>query len=176
MFGIRGLDPFGIVHALLGVAALILGLALLLRRKGTPVHRRIGQGYVLSMLLLNTTALMIYDLYGRFGPFHVASVISLATVGAGFVPVYLRRPPATWMQLHATFMCWSYVGLLAAFVSEVAVRVPGVGFGSAVIAATVVVVAGGAVLIHTRVPRIVVALTTGGLTGAAPVGAAGNES
>ena len=40
--------------------------------------------YVLSMLLLNITALMIYDLYGRFGPFHVASVISLATIGAGF--------------------------------------------------------------------------------------------
>src|SRR5688572_29259986 len=125
MFGIRGLDPFGLVHALLGVAALILGLALLLRRKGTRVHRRIGQAYVLSMLLLNLTALMIYDLHGRFGPFHVASVISLATIGAGFAPVYLRRPQAAWLQLHAIFMCWSYVGLLAAFVAEVAVRVPG---------------------------------------------------
>jgi predicted membrane protein DUF2306 len=109
------------------------------------------------MILLNATALMIYDLYGRFGPFHVASVISLATVGAGFVPVYLRRPPSAWVQLHATFMCWSYVGLLAAFVAEVAVRVPGVGFSSAVIVATVLVVAGGAVLIHTRVPRILTA-------------------
>jgi uncharacterized membrane protein len=158
MFGIRGLDSFGLVHALLGVSALIFGLAVLLRRKGTRVHRRIGQAYVLSMLLLNTTGLMIYDLYGRFGPFHVASIISLATVGAGFVPVYLRRPRAAWMPLHATFMCWSYVGLLAAFVSEVAVRVPGVGFGSAVIAATVVVVAGGAILIHTRVPRFVMAV------------------
>ena len=91
MFGIRGLDPFGLVHALLGVAALILGLAVLLRRKGTRGHRRLGQAYVLTMALLNVTALMIYDLYGRFGPFHVASLISLATVGGGFVPVYLRR-------------------------------------------------------------------------------------
>lgn len=158
MFGIRGLDPFGLVHALLGVSALALGLAVLLRRKGTRVHRRIGQGYVLSMLLLNATALMIYDLFGRFGPFHAASVVSLATVGAGFVPVYLRRPRAGWMQLHATFMCWSYVGLLAAFISEVAVRVPGIGFGAAVIASTVVVVVAGAILIHTRVPRIVMAV------------------
>ena len=158
MFGIRGLDSFGLVHALWGIAALILGLAVLLRRKGTQAHRRIGQAYVLSMLLLNATALMIYDLQGRFGPFHVASVISLATVGAGFVPVYLRRPRAAWMQLHATFMCWSYVGLLAAFISEVAVRVPGIGFGAAVIASTVVVVVGGAILIHTRVPRIVMAV------------------
>ena len=61
------------------------------------------------MLLLNITALMIYDLDGRFGPFHVASVISSATIGAGFVPVYLRRPRAAWIHLHANFMCWSYV-------------------------------------------------------------------
>jgi uncharacterized membrane protein len=164
MFGIRGLDPFGLIHALFGIAALILGLAVVLRKKGTRVHRRIGQGYVLSMVLLNGTALMIYDLYGRVGPFHVASVLSLATVGAGFVPVYLRRPVSSWMELHATFMCWSYVGLLAAFLSEVAVRVPGLGFGPAVIAATVLVVAGGAVLIHTRVPRIVMAFANAGRT------------
>jgi len=154
MFGIRGQDPFGLVHTLLGVAALLLGLAVLLRGKGTGVHRRIGQAYVLSMLLLNATALMIYDLTGRFGPFHVASLVSLATVGAGFAPVYVRRPRATWMHLHAMFMCWSYVGLLSAFASEIATRVPGIRFGSAVVAATVPVVAGGAMLIHTRVPRI----------------------
>ena len=154
MLGIRGLDPFGLVHSLLGVSALVLGLAVVLLRKGTRVHRRMGQGYVLSMVLLNATGLMIYDLYGRVGPFHVASAISLATVGAGFVPVYLHIPRAAWIRLHATFMCWSYVGLLAAFVSEIAVRVPGVGFGPAVIAATVLVVTGGAVLIHTQVPRI----------------------
>lgn len=113
---------------------------------------------------------MIYDLYGRFGPFHVASVISLATVGAGFVPVYLRRPSGAWLQLHATFRCWSYVGLVAAFVAEVAVRIPGVGFGSAAIASTVLVLAGGAILIHVRVPRMLAALTAGGVRGVALVG------
>lgn len=176
MLGIRGLDAFGLIHALLGVAAPLLGLVVLLRHKGTRAHRRLGQGYVLSMLLLNVTALMIYDLYGSFGPFHVASIISLATVGAGFVPAYVRRPQATWMPRHATFMCWSYVGLVAAFVSEVATRVPGLGFGVAVFAATVLVVAGGAFVIHTRVPRILGALAAGGLTGAAPRGAAGHQS
>ena len=58
MLGIRGLDPFGLVHPLVGVAAPILGLAVLLRCKG-PGHRRFGHAYVLSMLLLNITALMI---------------------------------------------------------------------------------------------------------------------
>lgn len=156
MFGIRGLDAFGLIHTLLGIAALLLGLAVVLQQKGTRVHRRIGQGYVLSMLLLNATALMIYDLYGRFGPFHVASVVSLATLGAGFVPVYFHRPTG-WMPLHAMFMCWSYAGLVAAFLAEIATRVPGVRFGSGVAAATALVLVGGAILIHTRVPRILAA-------------------
>jgi len=158
VFGIQGLGAFGFVHSILGVAALLFGLVVVLRRKGTPAHRRIGQAYLSSMLLLNVTALMIYDLYGRFGPFHIAAAISLATIGAGFVPVYLRRPRVAWMPVHGTFMGWSYVGLLAAFISEIATRVPGVRFGTGVTVTTVLVVAGGAILIHTRVPKIVSAL------------------
>lgn len=158
MFGIRGLDWFGVVHAVFGIAALLLGLAVMRRRKGTHAHRRIGQGYLLSMVLLNVTGLMIFDLYGRFGPFHVAAAISLATICAGFLPVYLRRPRVAWMAVHGTFMGWSYVGLLAAFISEIATRVPGVRFGPAVMVTTAVVVAGGAILIHTRVPKIAATL------------------
>ena len=160
MFGIRGLDAFGLVHALIGVAALLLGLAVVLRRKGTRTHRRIGQAYVVSMLLLNVTALMIYDLFGRFGPFHVAAAISLATIGAGFAPVYLRRPQTDWMSVHAMFMGWSYVGLVAAFISEIATHMPGVSFGPGVAVATVLAVTGGAILIHTQVPKIVSTLTS----------------
>jgi uncharacterized membrane protein len=154
MLGIPGLDGLGLVHSLFGIAALLLGLLVLLCRKGTRYHRRIGQGYVLAMVLLNATALMIYDLYGRFGPFHVAALVSRATVVGGFIPAYLQRPRATWMRHHAAAMCWSYIGLLAAFVSEIATRVPGVRFGWGVVAATIGVVAVGAVLVRTRLPRI----------------------
>ena len=62
------------------------------------------------------------------------------------------------MSVHAIFMGWSYVGLMAAFIAEIAVRVPGVSFGPGVMAATVLVTVGGAILIHTRVPKIVSAL------------------
>lgn len=162
MFGIPGLDPLGLVHALFGLTALVLGLCVVLGRKGTRPHRRIGRCYLLAMVLLNGTALAIYDLYGRFGPFHWAAVVSLATLGAGFVPVFLRRPRANWTILHATFMCWSYVGLVAAFLSEIAVRVPGIGFGPSVMAATAVTVVVGGILIHSRVPRIVAAVAKSG--------------
>ena len=154
MFGIRGLDALGLVHALLGVLALLFGLAVVVRRKGTPTHRRVGQAYFVSMLLLNATAFMIYDLYGRFGPFHIAAVVSMATTIAGFLPVYFRRPRKTWMGVHGIFMGWSYVGLLAAFLAEIATRIPGVRFGTGVMVVTAIVMAGGAILIHTRVPKI----------------------
>jgi uncharacterized membrane protein len=154
MFGIRGLTGLGLIHAAFGVSARALGLTMLLQPKGTQRHRRIGQGYVLAMLFLNLTALSIYHLFGRFGPFHVASMISLATICAGFVPVFARRPRIDWMDLHAHFMCWSYVGLVAAFLAEVGVRTPGLHFGLAVIVATVVTIAIGAVVIFRQVPKI----------------------
>ena len=155
MFGIPRLDPFGVVHASFGITALALGLGMVTAAKGTSFHRKLGFSYVFAMLLLNATALWIYDLYGRFGPFHVASVISLATIAAGYAPLLFRHSLTEWMALHGYFMSWSYVGLIAAFIAEVAVRVPGVGFSSAVVSATVVTVLGGALLIHTRVPVIV---------------------
>ena len=45
MFGIHGLDPLGLAHALVGVVALILALAMLLRPKGTVAHRRVGRAH-----------------------------------------------------------------------------------------------------------------------------------
>ncbi|HEV2292419.1 MAG TPA: hypothetical protein VGR35_01105 [Tepidisphaeraceae bacterium] len=59
------------------------GLLVLLRAKGTRSHRVIGYLYVAAMLALNVTAFLIYRLYGRFGPFHVAALVSLAMVIAG---------------------------------------------------------------------------------------------
>ena len=161
MLGLPGLDGVGLVHTVFGSAALLLGFLVLMGRKGTLIHRRLGQSYVIAMIALNVTALLIYDLYGRFGPFHIAAVVSLATVLAGLIPVVFRRPRESWMRHHAALMCWSYVGLFAAFVSEIATRVPGVRFGWGVVAATIAVVIVGAVLINGRVPSIVRAVQTG---------------
>ena len=55
------------------------------------------------------------------------------------------------LDLHG--LVW-YVGLVAAFLAEIAVRVPGVGFSSGLITTTILAVAGGAFLIHTRDRRL----------------------
>jgi hypothetical protein len=61
-------------------------------------------------------------------------------------------------------MCWSYVGLVAAFFAEVGVRTPGAHFGPAVIVATVVTIAIGAVVIIRQVPKILARFARRGLT------------
>jgi uncharacterized membrane protein len=118
------MDPLGLTHVGSAVAALFLGPAVFFRRKGDGPHRRLGYAYVGSMLLLNVTALSIYDFTGRWGLFHWFAAASLLTVVGGFVPVFLRRPAGTWLDWHYAFMCWSYVGLSAAAVSEALTRVP----------------------------------------------------
>jgi uncharacterized membrane protein len=75
MVEIHGLDPLGAFHAALGLLAVTLGLMAMAVRKGTATHRRAGLLYVVVMVLLNATALMIYDLFGRFGPFHVLALV-----------------------------------------------------------------------------------------------------
>lgn len=154
MLEIHGLDPLGTVHAALGLLAMTLGLFVVAMRKGTATHRRLGLFYAVAMVLLNATALMIYDLFGRFGPFHVLALVSLGTITVGVVPVWIRRPRG-WLDLHAHLMSWSYAGLIAAFFAEIGVRLHGVGFTTGVVVPTVVVIVVAALLIHRRIPGLI---------------------
>lgn len=141
------MNALGLFHTVCALVALGSGAAVVLRRKGTRSHRRLGWVYVASMLALNGTALMIYRLFGGFGPFHAAAIASLVTVVAGAVPAY-RRKPANWLEHHYAWITWSYVGLCAATVSEVATRVPGFRFWWAVVVGTFIVIGVGAILIR----------------------------
>jgi uncharacterized membrane protein len=149
----------GPLHLVSSVVALMAGAWVLLRNKGGAWHRRIGWTYAVSMLVLNLTALGIYRLTGTVGPFHVAALLSLLTVVAGVIPARRRLPRGSWLDRHYAFMTWSYVGLAAAAVSEVATRLPAVraaaggtgpAFWLAVAVATCLVVATGGALIRRR--------------------------
>jgi uncharacterized membrane protein len=142
------MSPLGWVHTTFALAALGSGAAVLLRPKGTRRHRQTGWLYVGSMVGLNGTALLIYRLFGGFGPFHVAALLSLATLAGGVLAAVRRRPG--WVERHYWWMAYSYLGLLAATASEAATRLPGTVFWWAVLLASAVVFAGGAVLIAVR--------------------------
>lgn len=133
------------------LAALAAGGLVVAAPKATRLHRRAGWTYVAAMGVLNGTALMIYDLFGGFGPFHVAALLSGVTLVGGLVPALRRR--RGWIARHANWMAWSYVGLLAAAASETATRWLHLGFGTTVLVATAAVVVGGALVIRARLPR-----------------------
>lgn len=144
------MNILGLVHTGAAVVALVAGAVVLLQPKGTRVHRRIGWTYVVSMVTLNVTALLIYRLFGMFGPFHVAALASLATLTAGVVTVVRRRPAHNWVEHHYFWMAYSYLGLVAAGVAETTTRTNVVSFWWAVLAATVFVFAVGSRMIRRR--------------------------
>jgi uncharacterized membrane protein len=165
------MSAIGIVHLSAAVAALVFGAAVLLSTKGTRRHRQLGWTYVASMLGLNLTALMIYRLFGRFGPFHVFALISLVSVSAGTLAAVRARRARVARDLkrrsqlveqHYQFMTWSYLGLCAAAVSEIATRIPafhpgpgaGLVFGIAVAVSTILVMVVGGRLIVARRTRV----------------------
>ena len=114
----------GPLHHVLAWLSMIAGAGVLLQRKGTRRHRRWGHVFVTAMLLMNVSAFGIYELFGGFGIFHAFALVSLATLAAGMIPVLLRTPRAGWVDMHAHFMTWAYIGLLCAAASEILSRIP----------------------------------------------------
>jgi uncharacterized membrane protein len=142
---------FATFHLVAACTALIAGLCVFFTSKGTRLHKQLGYVYFFNMLGLNISALFIYRLTGHFGPFHGAALVSLLTLIAGFLPAFRHTPPGRWLELHFEFMNWSYVGLVAAGVSEAATRLPSAPFWPAVAAGTMVVfILGGALIVRGR--------------------------
>lgn len=142
------------LHLASALLAMVLGAVVLLRRKGDHVHKRAGYAYVIAMALVNLTAFGLYRLFGTFGPFHVAALVSGLTVFAGMFNILRRPRRPNSMVSHMVFMYWSVIGLYAAFFSEAMVRLPlPGGFAALVGAATGATVLAGALLQGRMVKR-----------------------
>lgn len=139
MFSNLAHSPIGWIHVVASVVAVIVGTQLLWSTKGTRAHKRIGYLYTASMIAVNITAFLIFRLFGGFGPFHIAAVVSSLTLLAGMVPVLLRTRFKNWFVLHMSFMYYSVIGLYAALASETIVRIPGIRFWWSVMGATLLV-------------------------------------
>ncbi len=113
----------GDIHLYSAFLATAFGTMILAGRKGSVAHKRVGYAYCFSMLVVNITALMIYRLFGYFGIFHYAAVISLITLLLGMIPIMIKNTSKNIIQ-HMAWMYWSVTGLYAAFVSESLTRIP----------------------------------------------------
>lgn len=113
-------SPVGLVHLIAAVFSLLFGTAVLWMKKGTTLHKKMGYIYLFSMLLMNATAFGIYRLFGGFGLFHFAALLSLFSLFGGMYPAFKRK--SGWELQHLEVMLWSVVGLYAAFAAEIFTR------------------------------------------------------
>jgi uncharacterized membrane protein len=120
-------DNIGLIHLASGMVALVLGGAVLLMRKGTQIHRKVGYLYVLSMIILIASSFGIYRLFGKFGIFHALSLLASFSLMAGMIPMFKKNRTPKDYETHFVRMYWSVSGLYAAFAAESFVRIPKLG-------------------------------------------------
>ena len=112
----------GWFHFITAVLAMLTGTIVLLNKKGTLFHKRIGYIYVISMLLLNISSFFIVN-FGGFSLFHFFAIVSLVSIFGGMIPTIKKGK--NWFGYHFYFMSWSVVGLYCAFWAEIGTRFVG---------------------------------------------------
>lgn len=102
-----------IIHTLFSVLALLAGIIFLFP-KGTKKHKKIGYLYSVSMFFCLITSFGLFNLWGRFGVYHVLSIVSFLTLLiALYFPIFGRKNK-NWITQHSIWMGYSYVGLVMA--------------------------------------------------------------
>ena len=114
--------PIGWVHLGASLLALAAGTLVLARPKGTPVHKRRGRIYVLSLLVTNVTALGIYRRGVFFFP-HWLAIAALVLMTAGVLAAHFKRPRRGWLHWHLTCQLGSLCILVGGGVNEVFLRI-----------------------------------------------------
>ncbi|MFA0961267.1 DUF2306 domain-containing protein [Roseivirga sp. BDSF3-8] len=146
------MSPIGWLHTLAATISLISGTYVLIADKGGKRHKQAGYVYTAAMGIMLITAFMIYRLFGGFGIFHIAAVVSSATLILGMVPA-IRRSSPKWVIHHFSWMYWSVFGLYGAFAGEVLTRLPNSPFFTAVGASTAAVMLTGSIIWRKMKPR-----------------------
>lgn len=85
--------PVVFVHLMCALAALALGALILARRKGTPVHRALGWGWVLLMGGTALSSAFIRD-------YHLPNIAGITPIHAFTVLVAIELPRGIWQIRH----------------------------------------------------------------------------
>jgi uncharacterized membrane protein len=75
------------IHLVATILALALGAFMLIRRKGTVSHRRLGWIWVGLMLTAAVSSFWITSIRGGFSPIHILSVVVLVSVPAAIFAI-----------------------------------------------------------------------------------------
>jgi len=114
--------PLGWVHFIASLIGLALGAAVVVRPKGTPIHRLRGRAYAVAVVVTSITALGIYRL-GVFFFAHWFGVAALIAITVGVAAAHFKIPRRGWVHVHLTCMLLSYYILIGGGVNELFLRV-----------------------------------------------------
>jgi uncharacterized membrane protein len=114
--------PLGWVHFLASLVAIVTGAAVLVRPKGTAVHKARGRICAVAIVVTSLTALGIYRVGGFFFA-HWFGVAALIITAVGVTAAHFRIPRFGWIHLHLTCMVASFYILIGGGVNEIFLRV-----------------------------------------------------
>ena len=116
-------STFGGVHVISSIIGLITGAYILLAKKGTRIHKKIGYVFAISLLLVNISALFIYDFNdGKASVFHYLIPVSLLFLAYGMLPMFKKDRKPSDINKHIIGMNGAALGLWAAGATEYFVR------------------------------------------------------
>lgn len=95
------------IHLAATLAALVLGVFMLVRRKGTVSHRTLGWLWVALMLTAAISSFWITGIRGSFSPIHALSLLVLVLVPAAVVAIRRGR-----VSTHRRAMTGLFFGAL----------------------------------------------------------------
>lgn len=79
----------------------VVGLVVLLRRKGGTLHVALGRAHVADARRETLPVLVLHDATGRPRPFYALAVVSLATTALGWLSLRSRRRGGRRRAVHA---------------------------------------------------------------------------
>ncbi len=113
----------GLIHFIFATAGLILGAYLLIVKKGTNSHKLLGKIFGVSLIIVNISALFIYDFNdGKIGPFHYLIPVSLFFLLYGWIPMIFKKRTKNTIKKHIIGMIGASLGLWAAGATEYYMR------------------------------------------------------
>jgi len=116
-------SPQGLIHFISSVIGLIIGLYLLIVKKGTSSHKLLGKIFGFSLVVVNISALFIYDFNdGKIGPFHYLIPVSLFFLLYGWIPMLQKKKTPKTINKHIIGMIGASLGLWAAGATEYYMR------------------------------------------------------
>ena len=115
-----------ILHVCSALAGLALGIAALRFPNGTPVHRRIGKGYLLAWVGIGASGFALGADSTSISPFEILTVVGLLFVVLAYGAVlFRRRIGRQWLRYHYRWMTTSLAALVVTAMNQTLLQTVG---------------------------------------------------